>query len=297
MTSIKKEMENRGVSVVLGSYNRNNFLRLTIETLRQELSQASFPSEIIVVDGGSSDGTLPWLLKQKDIITIVQHNRGISAGKYIKKRSWGYFMNLGFKAAQGKYICMLSDDCLVVPGAIRNGYDLFETERGNGRNLGGVAFYWRNWPNMEKYQVVTTLNDKLLVNQGMFLREALYKVDFIDEETYQFYNADGDLCIKMWNIGFEICASDTSFIEHFFHANINIRKSNIKSEKNDWDAFLRKWNGIFFDPDKANYGGSIYLSYSDPQKTAELYWKRYKIIPYCFALFDKLSGLLKKNNK
>ncbi len=73
-------MENKPlISVVIGSYNRAKFLRLTIESLREELK--SLPYETIIVDGGSTDGTLKWLIKQKDIITIVQHNRGEWKGK------------------------------------------------------------------------------------------------------------------------------------------------------------------------------------------------------------------------
>lgn len=36
---------------------------------------------------------LSWLLKQKDVITIVQHNRGEFMGKKIEQLSLGYFMN------------------------------------------------------------------------------------------------------------------------------------------------------------------------------------------------------------
>ena len=57
-------------------------------------------------------------------------------------------MNLGFKAATAPYICMLSDDCLVVPGAIRGALERFERE---GKGLGALAFYWRNWPEQDRY--------------------------------------------------------------------------------------------------------------------------------------------------
>ena len=54
--------------------NRKKYLKLTIDSLRQELSNCNFNSEIIVVDGGSDDGSLKWLIKQKDIITIMLEN-------------------------------------------------------------------------------------------------------------------------------------------------------------------------------------------------------------------------------
>lgn len=107
------------VSVVMGTYNRYEFLRRTIDTVREELKNLTH--EIIVVDGGSNDETTPWLLEQKDVISIIQHNRGDWLGKPVERKSWGYFMNLGFKAGSAKYVCMVSDDCLIIPGAILNG--------------------------------------------------------------------------------------------------------------------------------------------------------------------------------
>ena len=60
------------ISVVTPSLNHGRFLRQTIESVAAQ-SFRSF--EHIVVDGGSTDGALEWLMQQKDIITIVQHNR------------------------------------------------------------------------------------------------------------------------------------------------------------------------------------------------------------------------------
>lgn len=263
-------MNNRPiVSVTLGTYNRLPFLKLTIDSLRQEL--LSLSHEIIVVDGGSTDGTLKWLTRQKDIITIVQHNRGKWRGKEIKRKSWGYFMNLGFKAAQGKYVCMVSDDCLIVPGAIGNACQLFEEKLGKGEKIGAVAFYWRNWPEQEKYWVGLTLGNKMFVNHGIYLKEALEDVGYIDEETYFFYHADGDLCLKMWKSGYECIDSPDSYVEHYSHANQQVRASNVKQQKEDWLAYLNRWAGIYYDEDIQNVGSWIEKEFIDPSKTYNLF--------------------------
>lgn len=248
-------MENSGISIILGTYNRKKFIQLTIDSIRDEIARSDFPCEIIVVDGGSTDGTLPWLSEQGDIITIIQHNRGTWRGKKIQRRSWGYFMNLGFKCAQYKYICMLSDDCLVVPNAIVNGYNLFEEKNKKGENIGAVAFYWRNWPDDEKFHVKCTIKDKMMVNHGLFLSEAIRSVNYIDEDSYKFYCADGDLALKLWNSGYIIIDSKNSLIEHYSHANIGVRESNTNYFKDDLKAKINKWNGVFY-PLNSDLNGS-----------------------------------------
>jgi glycosyltransferase involved in cell wall biosynthesis len=260
-------MQKPQISVVLGSYNRLNFLKLTLESIREELK--SFLHEIFVVDGGSDDGTLEWLVQQKDVITIIQHNRGEWAGKKIVRRSWGYFMNLGFRCAQGKYICMLSDDCLVVPGAIKNGYDLFEKELSVGRRIGAVAFYFRDWPKQPSYHIGYTLGEKLYVNHGLYLKQALEDVGYIDEETYFFYNGDGDLCLKIWQKGYECISSENSFIEHYPHANLNVIKTNHAQQKKDDQNYFKKWDGIFYDKKLHNIGKLEFKDFQDPFLTAE----------------------------
>ena len=75
------------ISIVLGSYNRLQVLKQAIKSIRN--NGIAVPYEIIVIDGGSTDGSMAWLIKQKDIITIVQHNHGKWKGTQIKRRSWG----------------------------------------------------------------------------------------------------------------------------------------------------------------------------------------------------------------
>lgn len=260
-------MQEIKLSVVLGTYNRKRYLRYAIQSIRDELSNVVYEYEIIVIDGGSNDGTINWLSKQKDIITIVQHNRGTWRGKKIKRKSWGYFMNLGFKCAIGKYICMLSDDCLVIPGAITNGISYFDEQLNSGKTIGAIAFYFRDWPEYEKY-IVNVEFGKMYVNHGLYKKEAIDKVGYIDEE-YAFYNADIDLCLKLDQAGYNTIDSKESFIEHLTHTDKKIRESNNSKRTEDNQRILKKWTGIYYNPDgkQNDIRYSIEKQFSDPDAT------------------------------
>ena len=240
------------ISIVLGTYNRLPFLKATIESVRA--SQIDVPYEIIVVDGGSADGTIDWLTEQRDIISIVQHNREIVDGKARRKRSWGYFMNLGFKCAEGRYVCLISDDSVVHPDTLANGVRHFEREVAAGRRLGALAFYWRSWPDEKTYRVCLTLGSKLMVNHGLFLREALEQVRWIDDAHYGFYCADGDLSLKIWQAGYEIDAGQDALLEHYERADPAIRQQNLSGLDSDWKTYLERWTNIFYDPSNPDIG-------------------------------------------
>lgn len=257
------------VSVVIGTYNRIEFLKSTIDSVREELNDVL--RELIVVDGGSSDGTIEWLVAQKDIISIVQHNRGEWNGRPIERRSWGYFMNLGFRAASAKYVCMLSDDCLVIPGAINNGIKLFDQQLKAGNKIGAVAFYWRNWPEQPNYWVGVAWGERLFVNHGLYLKEGLESVDYIDADTYFFYHADGDLCLRLADAGYKTIDSPESFIEHYSDANTKVRASNNERQKQDWAAYENRWQKL-----KMPKHDWIEKTFSDPDQTADKYWRTKK---------------------
>lgn len=86
-------------SVVTPVYNRETLIRDTINSVLEQ----TFPDyEIIVVDDGSTDGTLQTLASYGDAITIIkQKNQGPGSAR-----------NAGIETAKGEYIAFLdSDDC------------------------------------------------------------------------------------------------------------------------------------------------------------------------------------------
>jgi GT2 family glycosyltransferase len=257
------------ISIVLGSYNRKPFLKKTLKTIRE--NNITVPFEIIVIDGGSTDGSIAYLTKQKDVISIIQHNNGLWKNKKIEKKSWGYYMNVAFKACHGKYIVMLSDDCLILQNSIMNAYNLFEEKTQNKEKVGGIAFYWRNIPYEKIYYVRQTLGHKLSINHGMYLKKALEDVGFCEEEKYPFYYGDGDLSLKLWNIGYSIIDCKEAFVEHFHFATMKIRQKNNEQKAQHKKIYTDTWKNIFYDEEIDNQCGKIFLNYDDPNKTVKMF--------------------------
>lgn len=87
------------LSIVTGSYQRIGLLRQMIESARRYL-HFGIAYEIIVVDGGSTDGTIEWCKSQPDIRLIEQGSLKGAISAFTE----------GAFAARGKYCLLANDD-------------------------------------------------------------------------------------------------------------------------------------------------------------------------------------------
>ena len=251
------------LSVVLGTLDRLHLLQPAIESVRAQHVGAAL--EIVVIDGGSVDGTLPWLTQQKDVIAIVQHNRGEWRGRPLPKRSWGFFMNLAFRATSSEIVCMISDDCLLLPGTLQAGLHRLAELEAAGERVGGLAFPFRNWPDDRRFFVGKTLGGRMMVNHGLFVRAALADAGWIDEEAYRFYKADSDLCLKMWDRGWTIHDVPNAHVEHFVDPGEDLRTQNNATMAADRNVYTSRWKELA----KAKLPSRLEYDWQDPDGTAE----------------------------
>jgi GT2 family glycosyltransferase len=181
-------------------------------------------------------------------------------------------MNIAFRAAHGIYIVMISDDCLLLPHSINRGVERVETLAKEGRRVGGVAFYYRDWPHERKYYVQLTLGGNLMVNHGIFVRPVLEEIGWADEDRYSFYKADSDLCLRIWQAGYEIVDCPEAYVEHHAHANTAVRASNNETLNRDRIAYLERWKGIYYHPDQPERRRRVTVDFVDQDRTAEHTW-------------------------
>ena len=94
------------ISVVMPTFNRRRVLERTLPALEmQDLPPSEF--EVLVVDNGSTDGTLEFLEAWKPLFTFRSFQvsrRGASAAR-----------NAGIFAARGELVLLLDDDLLAIP--------------------------------------------------------------------------------------------------------------------------------------------------------------------------------------
>lgn len=98
--------KSRSISVVVPSYNQAEFIEQTLESL---LQQNAGDLEIIVVDGGSTDGCLDIIRRYADKLAywVSEPDRGQS-----------HALNKGFARATGRWLTWLNSDDLLLPGAL-----------------------------------------------------------------------------------------------------------------------------------------------------------------------------------
>ncbi len=225
------------ISIVLGSYNRFAMLTECIESIRS--NGVDVPYEIIVIDGGSTDGSVQWLVAQQDVITIVQHNFAVE-GKGRKRRfSWGYFMNIAFNSAHAPYICMVSDDCFLHPGALMAGYKALVDAPAD---VAAAALPFRNVPVEETYSARRTIHDTLFVNHGFYRADVFRRLGGFEEDLYELYKADGDYCLRLLEAGYRTIAVQGAKVDHFLTDN-ELRQLSATSDRmaKDRQAYMLRW--------------------------------------------------------
>lgn len=181
------------ISIVIGTWNRLEALKGCIFLCRN--SVASIPYEIIVVDGGSTDGSLEWLFSQKDILTVKQ-GRLVGACRAF---------TAGFRLARAPFVAHLNDDDEPQGDCLARAYKYMKAHP----DVGQVAFAFDLYtPGRYHHESVF---GRPYANKGMTRREVGDRARWWPDgnrwdDGFYTYAGDCELSCRVWEMGYKVVA-------------------------------------------------------------------------------------------
>lgn len=194
------------ISIVTGTLNRNHLLPRLIKNTVDSNSNL----ELILVDGGSTDGTIQYI---KDL-----NNPKIKLIEIGQRSSYSHFMNLGIRNSTYEWVCQWNDDALLVnkwDEVINELYDyhdfyLFNWKYGiyedmtNNDWLNGTDNYGKHHRNggWFIFDMYNTHYQEIVMNYGIYNKKVFREIGMYSSE-FMYYFADGDMSRRSHLFGYK----------------------------------------------------------------------------------------------
>lgn len=185
--------------VLVGTYNRLELLKKVIDSIHV---QTRCSHEVIVIDGGSTDGTIEYLKSRRDITPVFQ-------GKLLGA-SRAY--NEIWRQVDCKYTCWLSDDTELANGGLDLAVSLLE----NDSQIGMVGLKTKDIVGPWKDQAYTGALSEygiLNCNHGVLSMEVLRSVGYFNQD-YKTYLIDPDLTASVLCTGRKVVMTKDVCVHH-----------------------------------------------------------------------------------
>ena len=238
------------VSIIIVNWNGKHWL----EGCLPSLSKVTYKNvEWIIVDNGSTDGSIEWIQKHYSKTVLVSNSENLG---------FSHANNLGYKEAKGEYILFLNNDTKVAPDYVTELLKPFETDK----TIGGVqskiylmddstrldsvgsfltptGFLFHNNLGGKDKKVLDKEID-LYTAKGasmMFRKDVLKKVEvdgWIFDPDYFAYFEETDLCHRVWLSGYRIVYAYKAVMYHKMGAT----SKNLISEWVQFNSFKNRIN-------------------------------------------------------
>ncbi|GGG83373.1 glycosyltransferase family 2 protein [Paenibacillus radicis (ex Gao et al. 2016)] len=239
---MKKDEKTGLTSIIIPTYNGLPLLREAVASIRNCTTE---PYELIVVDNGSTDGTIAYLQEQN--INFISHpgNTGFPIA-----------CNWGLRLARGEYILLLNNDVLVSKHWLGNMLQHFRRDAAVGI-VGPLSNYVSG-----RQQIEMTGNDvetaARLLNEHrgeyevvkrvigfcmLFSRDLLQRVGLLDERFSPGHFEDDDYCYRASLAGYRIVIAKDTFVFHHGSASFKQGDREALNEllARNRQLFIDKW--------------------------------------------------------
>lgn len=236
------------LSIVSGTYNRLPSLQRMVKSARRSFTGLhGITYQVVLVDGGSQDGTQKWCLSQPDI-HLIEHGSLLGAVKAF---------NDGAYAATGEYVIMGNDDIEYVGESILIAY-LYMQQHPDC----GVGCFFQNRNNRDWH-----VEEMPCIDNGQQVSRPYGQVCIVPKwlgdyvgwwGTYlHTYGGDNELSSKVYELGFKVSpVPEAKIADH--EMNDDLRKINnitggkdpraVKGHHPDSWAWGRKWKHFDMSP-------------------------------------------------
>ena len=189
------------LSIVTGTYNRLQYLQRMVQSLRHSVQSLDY--EIIIVDGGSNDGTQYWCKAQDDIKLIEQFEL-VGAIKAF---------NAGCKQAQGDYVIIANDDIEFLNYSVLAAYSYMQehNEVGIGafkQDRGNKSMHVEYMPAILDGRYTNVVYGQVCIVQR-WLGDL---VGWWGDTGAKTYGGDNELSCNVWQTGYKVAELPCSCI-------------------------------------------------------------------------------------
>ena len=188
------------ISIITGTLNRSAMLPRLIENTIMSDERI----ELVLVDGGSTDGTI-------DYVNKLNHPqiRLIEVGG---RSPYPHFMNLAIKESKHDIVCQWNDDVILcnkwseVFSEIESDHDfyLFNWKYGTFEDTKDP-----NWlkgiDHTEGWCLCNNADSggEIVMNYGLYRKKIFREIGMYSSD-YQYYCADGDMTYRAWAFGYHV---------------------------------------------------------------------------------------------
>ena len=206
-------------SVVIPTYNRKPILEKCLKALeQQQLSISGY--EVILVDDGSTDGTLEWLKDSAfpHVRSLAQDHQGPAAAR-----------NLGVQAAQGDTIIFIDSDLVVTPFFLQAHADALVA---GAKKLGSDRLFTYGWvintcnfdaPTSEAYKL-TDFSAAYFATGNVAISRKWLELAGLFDPRFQLYGwEDLELGVRLKKLGLKLIKCPEA-VGYHWHPPFNIEQ-------------------------------------------------------------------------
>ncbi|GLX71213.1 glycosyltransferase family 2 protein [Paenibacillus glycanilyticus] len=229
-------------SIIIPTYNALPMLRDTIGSIRKHTKESY---ELIVIDNGSTDGTLDYLKQQRIITISLPANTGFPAA-----------CNWGLRLARGERLLLLNNDVLVTSEWLSRLHRAYEADPWMGI-VGPMTNYASGRQQIAMSGRYDEFAAQLRVTQDgkmekvnriigfcmLFSRALLQKIGMLDEQFSPGHFEDDDYCYRAWRAGYKVMIAKDVFIYHHGSASFgSYAKEDLEPIlARNRELFIQKW--------------------------------------------------------